>query len=186
MIGCSYGLQCYTTTNASKDVQSADSTLEVCESEAENCLTVVSKEKLRTLNPQLANETALPLPPLLQSHGSTNPNSSSALFDNISVLVTSSSIEHQGQSERRITEKIISTKITAMNQVEVHRAGKFLSGRTGLIEAGYRPDRTLSSIISNEGLFGELGNEDYEKRSRFLPQSGEKIHFFRCTYTFLS
>ena len=52
--------------------------------------------------------------------------------------------------------------------------------RTGLIEAGYRPDRTLSSIvISDEGLFSELGNEDYEKRRRLLPQSGEKIFSLR-------
>ena len=35
--------------------------------------------------------------------------------------------------------------------------------RTGLIEARYRPDRALSSIVSDEGLFSELGNEDYEK-----------------------
>ena len=47
--------------------------------------------------------------------------------------------------------------------------------RTGLIEAGYRPDRTLSSILSDGGLFSELGNKHYEKRSRLLPQSGEKL-----------
>ena len=47
--------------------------------------------------------------------------------------------------------------------------------RTGLMEAGYRPDRTLSSIVSNEGLFPELGNTDYEKRSWLLPLSGEKL-----------
>ena len=52
-------------------------------------------------------------------------------------------------------------------RIEVHR--------TGLIEAGYRPDRTLSSIVSDEGLFSELGNEDYDKRTRLLPQSGEKL-----------
>ena len=46
--------------------------------------------------------------------------------------------------------------------------------RTGLIEAGYPPDRTLSSIISDKGLFSELGNDDYEKRTRLLPQSSEK------------
>ena len=27
--------------------------------------------------------------------------------------------------------------------------------QTGLIEAGYRPDRTLYSIVSDEGLFSE-------------------------------
>ena len=47
--------------------------------------------------------------------------------------------------------------------------------RTELIEAGYRPDRTLSSLVSDGGLFSKLGNEDYEKRSRLLPQSGEKL-----------
>ena len=51
--------------------------------------------------------------------------------------------------------------------------------RTGLTEAGYRPDRTLSPIVSDEGVFPELGNEDYEKRSRFLPQSGEKLFSLR-------
>ena len=51
--------------------------------------------------------------------------------------------------------------------VEVHRTGKLLSGRTGLIEAGYR---TLSLIVSDEVLFSELGNEDYEKRRKLLPQ----------------
>ena len=51
--------------------------------------------------------------------------------------------------------------------------------RTGLIEAGYRPDRTLSSIVSDEGLFSQLGNEDYKKRSRLLPQSGEKLFSLR-------
>ena len=51
--------------------------------------------------------------------------------------------------------------------------------RTGLIEAGYRPDRTLSSIVSDEGLFSQLGNENYEKRSRFLPKSGEKLFSLR-------
>ena len=51
--------------------------------------------------------------------------------------------------------------------------------RTGLIEAGFRPDRTLSSIVSDEGLFSELGNEDYEKRTRPLPQSGEKLFSLR-------
>ena len=50
---------------------------------------------------------------------------------------------------------------------------------TGLIEAGYRPDRTLSSIVSDEGLFPEWGNKDYEKRSRLLPQSGEKLFSLR-------
>ena len=63
--------------------------------------------------------------------------------------------------------------------LEVHRTGKFPSGRTGLIEAGYRPDRTLSSIVSDEGLFSELGNEDYEKRSRLSSQSGEKLFSLR-------
>ena len=51
--------------------------------------------------------------------------------------------------------------------------------RTGLIEAGYRPDRTLSSIVSDEGLFSELGNEDYEKRSMLLPRSGDKLFALR-------
>ena len=51
--------------------------------------------------------------------------------------------------------------------------------RTGLIEAGYRKDRTLSSFVSDEGLFSELGDEDYEKRSRLLPQSGEKLFSLR-------
>ena len=71
---------------------------------------------------------------------------------------------------------------------------------TGLIEAGYRPeDRSLASTLSDEGLFTELGNEDYEKRNRLLQQSGEKlfslrhilmnfdsaiISFFRCTHFF--
>ena len=61
----------------------------------------------------------------------------------------------------------------------MHRTGKFPSGRTGLIEAGYRPDRTLYSIVSDEGLFSESGNENYEKRSRLLPQSGEKLFSLR-------
>ena len=61
------------------------------------------------------------------------------------------------------------------SSLEVHRSGKFPSGRTGRIETGYRPDRTLSSIVSDEGLFSELGNENYEKRSSLLPQSGEKL-----------
>ena len=51
--------------------------------------------------------------------------------------------------------------------------------RTGLIEAGYRPDWTLFSIVSYEGLFSELGNDHYEKRSRPLPQSGEKLYSLR-------
>ena len=86
--------------------------------------------------------------------------------------------------------------------VEVHRTGKLPSGRTGLTEAGYLPDRTLSLIVNNEVLFSELGNEDYEKRSRLFPQSGEKlfspaiiswilihsqqIHFFDAHTLFLS
>ena len=45
------------------------------------------------------------------------------------------------------------------SKVEVHRTGKFPSGRTGLIEARYRPDLTLSSIVSYRGLFSELGVE---------------------------
>ena len=51
--------------------------------------------------------------------------------------------------------------------------------RTGLIEAGCRPDRTLSSIVSYEGLFSEFGNDHYENRSRLLPQSGEKLFSLR-------
>ena len=62
-----------------------------------------------------------------------------------------------------------------LEDVEVHRTESFPSGRTGLIEAGYRPDRTLSSLVSDGRLFSELGNEHYEKRSRLLPQSGEKL-----------
>ena len=34
--------------------------------------------------------------------------------------------------------------------------------RAGLTESGYRPDRTLYSIVSDEGLFSELGNQDYK------------------------
>ena len=34
---------------------------------------------------------------------------------------------------------------------------------------------TLASIVTDEGLFLELGYEDYEKRSKLLPQSGEKL-----------
>ena len=49
--------------------------------------------------------------------------------------------------------------------------------RTGLIEAGYRPDRILSSIVSDEGLFSELGNEDYEKRTGLLSQRSEKTFY---------
>ena len=47
--------------------------------------------------------------------------------------------------------------------------------RTGLIEARYWPDRTLASIVTDGGLFSELGYADYEKRSRLLPLSGEKL-----------
>ena len=61
----------------------------------------------------------------------------------------------------------------------MHRTGKIPSDRAGLIEAGYRPDRTLSSIVSDEGLFLEMGNEDYEKRTRPLPQNGEKLFSLR-------
>ena len=52
-------------------------------------------------------------------------------------------------------------------------------GAPDRIEVGYRPDRALSSIVSDEGLFSELGNEDYETRSRLLPQSGEKLFYLR-------
>ena len=41
-----------------------------------------------------------------------------------------------------------------IGQVEVHRTGNFPPDRTGLIEAGYRPDRrTLSSTISDDTVF---------------------------------
>ena len=51
--------------------------------------------------------------------------------------------------------------------------------RAGLIVAGYRPDRTLSSIVGYEKLFSELGNDDYEKRRRRLLQSDKKLNSFR-------
>ena len=76
-------------------------------------------------------------------------------------------------------ETLVNTIVNSKNKLEVHRTGNFPSGRTGLIEAGYRPNRTLSPIVSDEGLFSELSNEDYKKRSRFLPQSGEKLFSFR-------
>ena len=59
--------------------------------------------------------------------------------------------------------------------------------RTGLIEAGDRPNRTLSLIVSDEGLFSELGNEDYEKlfpRHNFMNFDSGTNSIFRCTYTF--
>ena len=79
----SYGLQCYTNTNASNGFQPADTTLEVCESDRSNCLAVVSKEELRKLNPQIARETVV-------------EGSRSLSLGNVTVLVTPNIIDHQG------------------------------------------------------------------------------------------
>ena len=60
----------------------------------------------------------------------------------------------------------------------MHRIGKFPSGRTGPIEAGYRPDRIISSSISNIRLFSESGKEYNEKQSKGLLKIVGKILFF--------
>ena len=61
-------------------------------------------------------------------------------------------------------------------EFEVHRTGKFPSGRTTGQDC-LKPDTGRTGhyplIISDDRLFSELSNEDYAKRSRFLPQSGE-------------
>ena len=47
--------------------------------------------------------------------------------------------------------------------------------RTGLIETGYRPDRKLSSIVSDDSLFSELANEYNEKQSNVCSNIVRKI-----------
>ena len=43
-----------------------------------------------------------------------------------------------------------------------------LDNRTGLIEAGYRPDTASSSITSDDRRFLELDKEYYKKQSKSL------------------
>ena len=47
------------------------------------------------------------------------------------------------------------------------------------MKAGYRPDRTLSSIVSDERLFSDLGNRDYEQEPHVLQRSRERIKLFK-------
>ena len=49
--------------------------------------------------------------------------------------------------------------------------------RTGLIEAGYRPGRTLASIVTDEGLFSELGYEDNKKNEAGFYHKAVKNYF---------